>query len=343
MMARLTMVILKRYRFEIGFAVMAAVLAIALGLTIHLRLDALGVSQDCLDQARASQDGSDLGTGCFRLAQAGSAILGSTYLNGGGILQLSIMGLLPFVLGVFGGIPVVARELEDRTAQTAWWLYGSRSRWLLQKLGPIVLVVGVGIGLAALTASLVADDWIRWYGAERANLLGTYGPVAFVRAFGAFGVGLAAGALLGRTFPAFVVSVALLLLVMVIAVQARDSWLSQLPLAPLWERSPVTGEWESIGGVPRAVAWGEPTGEILTPAEARQRATDAGVAPAQPNEPYNSQAQEWLNANGYSEITLGTTDEAAAGWAPFDATIFVIVGGAGVAAAFVVVNRRRPS
>jgi hypothetical protein len=343
MIPRLSWVILRHYRFEIGFAVTAALLAIALGMSIHLRVNALGVSQDCLDQARASQDGSDLAADCFRMARAGSEILGSTYLSSGGVLQFTIMGLLPFALGVLGGIPVVARELEDRTAQTAWWLSGSRSRWLLQRLGPIVIVLGVAIGLSALTASLVAGDWLRWHGAAGAQLLGSHGPVAIVRAFGAFGVGLASGALLGRTFPAFVGSVVVLLLVIVVATQARDAWLVQLPLEPLWERSPMTGEWEWIGGVPRAVAWGGPDGEILTPAEARQRARDAGVPPAQPNDPYDTQAEAWLNENGYAEITLGTTDEAAMGWAPFDATIFALVGGAGVAATFVVVNRRRPS
>lgn len=342
MRGRLSLVILRQYRFEIGFAVLVALLATGLGSIIHLRLDDLGVSQECLNHVQASEDGGDLEADCFRLARAGVEILGTAFLNSGGILQLSIMGLLPFVVGVFGGIPVVARELEDRTAQTAWWLNGSRVRWLLQRLGPIALVLGVAIGLAAFAASPVADDWVRWHGAERGQLLGTHGPLAIVRAFGAFGVALAAGALLGRTFPAFVASVALLLLVMVVAMQARDTWLARLPLEPLWERSPVTSQWEWTGGVPRAVAWGGSAGEILTPAEARQLATDAGVPPAQADDPYDTPAAEWLNENGYVEITLGTTDEAVAGWAPYDASVFAVLGSVGVAASFAVVRRRRP-
>lgn len=339
-MPRLAFVTLRQYRFELGFGVLAAALSIALGLTIDLRLDALGVSQSCIDQVRASQDGG--AEPCFGLVRAGSEILGSLYLSAGGILQMSIMGLLPFVLGVFGGIPVVARELEDRTAQTAWWLNGSRARWLAQRLVPILVVLGLAIGLAALVASSVAEDWVQWYGGERSKLVGTHGPLVVVRAFGAFGVGLAAGALLGRTFPAFVVSVALLLVVMVAAMGARDKWLAQLPLEPLWARTPA-GNWVPTGGEPRAVAWGGPNGEILTPADARQRATDAGVPLAPPDDPYDIPAATWLQANGYSEIALGVTDEAAAGWAPFDAGIFAILGGAGLAASFVLVNRRRPS
>lgn len=342
MIARSALVTLKQYRFEIGFAVLAAVLATGLGLSIDLRLDALGVSQDCIDQVRASEDGSDLEEECFALVRAGAGILGETYLNAGGIFQLSIMGLLPFVVGLFGGLPVVARELEDRTAQTSWWLSGSRSRWLLRQLGPIALVLGVAIALAALAATPVADDWLRWYGAERAQLVATHGPLTAIRAFGAFGVGLATGALLGRTFPAFVSSVALLLAIMLFAGQARELWLAQLPHEPLWKLSAVTGQWEALGGEPRAVAWGAPDGAILTPGEARQRATDAGFPPAQADDPIDAAAYEWLYKHGYAEITLGVGDEAAASWAPFDAAIFAILGGAGLAATFVVVNRRRP-
>ena len=342
MTARLTLVTLKQYRFELGFAVLATVLATALGLMIHLRVDALGVSQECLSQVRASEDGSNLDAECARLVGAGAEILGETYLNAGGILQGSIMGLLPFIVGLLAGLPIVARELEDRTAQTAWWLNPSRNRWLRQRLGPVVLVLSVAIGAAAVVASMVADDWLRWYGPEQSRMLGTHGPLVVARTFGAFGLGLAAGALLGRTFPAFLVSVAVLVLLMIGALQVHDEYLAQLPLEPLWERSSATGEWESTGGVPQAVAWGGPRGEILTPAEARQAATDAGVPPAEPDDPYDTLAEEWLNQNGYVEISLGTTDGAAASWGLYDGILFAILGGAGVAATFVIVSRRRP-
>jgi hypothetical protein len=341
--SRLSCVVIKHYRFEVAFLVVAALLATALGVVIHLRLSALAVSQDCLEAVRASLDGSGLDPGCFQQVRAGSEILGSTYLSGGGVLQITIMGLLPFALGVFGGIPVVARDLEDRTAQTAWWLYGSRNRWLSQRVGPVLLVAAVAIALAAGAASLVADDWIRWYGPQRAQLVGLYGLPAVARAFGAFGIGLSAGAILGRTFPAFVASVAVLLLIVALTIQAREAWLAQLPLSPIWERSAVTGRWEFIGGVPRAVAWGGPQGEILTPPEAYQRAYDAGVPRPDPSGPSPAAEETWLNENGYAEINLGTTDAAAAGWAPVDAVTFAAVGVLGVAATFVIANRRRPS
>lgn len=131
-------------------------------------------------------------------------------------------------------------------------------------------------------------------------------------------------------------------MVMVLAMGARDAWLARLPLEPLWERSAVTNQWEWTGGVPRAVAWGGPGGEVLTTAQARQLATVAGVPPAEPDDPYDTPAAEWLNENGYVEITLGTTDDAAAGWGPYDGSIFAVLGSVGVATTFAVVRRRRP-
>lgn len=341
MTLRLGLVILKRYRFEVSFAVVAALIAAGIGLSIDLRVDGLGVTQECIDQVNASEDGSGLEPTCFGLVRAGSGLLTGLYLNGSGISQVSLMGLLPFVLGMFGGIPVVARELEDRTAQTAWWLSGSRTRWLAQRVAPIAFVLGLSMLLAAGIASLVAEDWARWYG-ERAPLVGAHGIPAVARAFAAFGIGLLAGARLGRTFPAFVWSVAVLIALMFCVTLIRNAWLAQLPLEPLAERSPITGEWRLLRGEGRQVAWGGPDGEILTPAQARDRATEAGVPPPAADDPYDLGARAWFDEHGYAEIALGIGDRGAAGWASVDAGIFLLVGSTACAVAFRSVNRRRP-
>ena len=97
----------------------------------------------------------------------------------------------------------MARELEAGTAQTAWSLNGSRVRWLARQIAPIAIVLGTAMTLAALVAIPVGDIWVHWGYGGAASLIGLHGPLAVVRAFGAFGVGLAVGALLGRTLPAF--------------------------------------------------------------------------------------------------------------------------------------------
>jgi hypothetical protein len=57
------------------------------------------------------------------------------------------MKILPFGVGLLAGVPIVARELEMRTAQTAWSLNGSRLRWLIRQVAPIGGVVALAIAV----------------------------------------------------------------------------------------------------------------------------------------------------------------------------------------------------
>lgn len=64
---------------------------------------------------------------------------------------------MPLVLGLFLGVPVVAREIEARTAPVAWALDPGRGRWLVQRVLPVLLVAVIfglliGIGGELLTA-----------------------------------------------------------------------------------------------------------------------------------------------------------------------------------------------
>ena len=337
-------VTLKQNRFEITVAALAAVAAAALGLSIAIRIDALHVSQACLDQVRASQDGSGIGEGCLSLVRTGTGILGSTYLSGEGSLPVSVMGALPFLLGLLGGVPIVARELEAGTAQTAWSLNGSRVRWLARQVAPIAVVLGAAMTLAAVVAIPVADLWVRWGYGGASSLIGLHGLLAVVRAFGAFGVGLAVGALLGRTLPAFIFGVALALALLYATGQARETWLSTLPPSIITEQSSETGEWNNIPGAV-ATSWGWLTadGDLLSKEEARKLASDAGVPPADPNDVQDTPAGVWLEEHGYIEVSLGVTDQMAMRWAVYDGLIWGLVGGLGIAGAIVLVNRRPPT
>lgn len=337
-------VTLKLHRFEVGVAALAAIAAAVLGLSIAIRIDALGVSQECLDRVRASQDGFSAGEECFSLVQAGSGVLGESFLDGEGTVPLSVMGALPFLLGLLGGVPIVARELEARTAPTAWSLNGSRVRWLARQVAPIALVLGVAMTLAALAAVPVGDDWVRWGHGGTSQLIGLYGPLAVLRAFGAFGVGLAVGALLGRTLPAFILGVALTLAITFALGEARATWLASMEPQPIVTYSAETGEYNGIpGAVPTDWGWLTPSGELLSKEEARRIATEAGVPPADPNDVQDVPAMIWLEEHGYIGVPLGVTDEMAMRWAPYDGITFGLVGLIGIGSAIVLVNRRRPT
>jgi hypothetical protein len=336
-------VTLKQHRFEVTVAALAAVAAAALGLSIAIRIDGLHVSQACLDQVGASQDGSGIGEGCLSLVRTGIGILGSTYLSGEGSLPLSVMGALPFLLGLLGGVPIVAQEVEARTAQTAWSLNGSRVRWLARQVAPIAVVLGAAMTFAAVAAVPVGEDWVRWGYGGASQLIGLEGPLAVVRAFGAFGVGLAVGALLGRTLPAFIFGVALALALLYATGQARETWLSSMEPQPIFTYSAETGEYNGIpGAVPTDWGWLTPNGELLSKEEARRIATQAGVPPAEPDDVQDTPASTWLAEHGYMGVSLGVTDEMALGWAPYDGITFGLVGLIGIGSAIVLVNRRRP-
>jgi len=336
-------VTLKLHRFEIGVAALAAIAAGVLGITMALRIDALGVSQACLDSVWLSQDGSSASEECFALIRAGSEILGESYLDGEGTVPLSIMGALPFLLGLLGGVPLVARELEARTAQTAWSLDGSRNRWLARQVGPVVLVLGAAMSFAALAAAPVADQFVAWGHGGEASLIGLHGPLAVVRAFGAFGIALAVGALLGRTLPAFLFGVAISLALLYALGNARDAWAASLEPMVVQHLSPVTGEYIVD---PRSVTTGwaveAPDGTLLSSREARDLATAAGVESPAPEDVQDTPALIWYEENGYVLLPIGITDQMALGWAPFDGVAFGLIGVFGLGSAVVLVNRRRP-
>ena len=335
-------VTIRQHRFEVGVAALAAVAATALGASIALRIDALDVPRDCLDRVIASQDGFSAGQECFALVREGSTILGETFLTGEGTIAVSIMGVLPFLLGLVGGVPIVARELEARTAQTAWSLSASRVRWLGHQVGPIAIVLGSVMILAALTAGPVADASVAW-GRSASSLIGLHGALAVLRAFAAFGLGLMLGALLGRALPALFLGMAISVALLFAVGIARDAWTASLEPGVIADVSPQTGEY-SVS--PRAVTTGwavvAPDGTLLSSEEARDVATSAGVPPAPRDDVQDIPALTWYEENGYVLLSVGVSDERALGWAPYDGLIFGLVGALSITATVVVVNRRRP-
>jgi hypothetical protein len=335
---------MKQHRFEVGVAALAAVAASVLGASIALRINALDVPPDCLERVIASQDSFSAGQECFALVREGSTILGETFLTGEGTIAVSIMGVLPFLLGLVGGVPIVARDLEGRTAQTAWSLSGSRTRWLAHQVVPIAVVLGTVMILAALVAGPVADASVAW-GRGASSLIGLHGPLVVARAFAAFGLGLMLGALLGRALPALFLGIAIVVALLFGVGILRDAWTGSLEPGVIREISTQTGE---LTGDPRAVTTGwavvAPDGTLLSSEEAREIATTAGVPPATtPDDVQDVPALVWYEENGYVLLPIGVSDEMALGWAPYDGLIFGLVGALSIAATVVVVNRRRPT
>jgi hypothetical protein len=335
-------VTLRQHRFEVLAAVVAAIVAGIVGVTIALRIRALGVPSSCLDAAISSPDGSGVGPDCLALLREGAAIIGETFLTGEGTLAISMMGALPILVGLLGGVPIVARELEARTAQTAWSLNASRARWLRRQILPIGVVLAASMAFAAVAAMPVADASVAW-GRGASSLIGLHGPLALIRAFAAFGIGLAVGALVGRTLPAFVLGLTLSIALALGTGLLRDFWTRSLEPSQIGRPTPGAGEPVNE---PRAVVtgWGVlgPDGALLSASAARDLATAAGVPPPAEFDTQDTPALEWYSANGYMLVPVGVSDEVALGWTIYDGLIFGSAGLIGILVAHVAVMRTRP-
>ena len=110
--------------------------------------------------------------------------------------------VVPGLIGIFWGAPLVARELESGTCHLAWTQSISRARWMLSKL--------TLLGLAALAVAGVCSLLVTWWSSPLDLATGA-GPFANFDVRGiapigyaafAFALGVAAGAILRRTVAA---------------------------------------------------------------------------------------------------------------------------------------------
>jgi hypothetical protein len=115
--------------------------------------------------------------------------------------------LVPAVLGMLWGAPLVAHELESRTSDFAWTQSVTRTRWLTVKAGWLLL--------AATACGGVTSALITWWSgpvnASQANAFqspqfDTQGIVPIGYAVFAMALGIAAGTVARRTLPAIAVA-----------------------------------------------------------------------------------------------------------------------------------------
>jgi hypothetical protein len=139
--------------------------------------------------------------GCRNLLNAWYSAQGATTSLLSGLLVV-----VSFAAGLFLGAPLIARELERGTVRLAWSLGPSRIRWLLARVVPVLvalatLTVLAGVALDRILESVEPDlDLGRAFVA-----FGFRGLLVASRSIFIFAVGLAAGAIVGRSLPAIIV------------------------------------------------------------------------------------------------------------------------------------------
>ena len=136
--------------------------------------------------------------------------------------------VLPGLLALFWGVPLVAKELEEGTHVLAWTQSVTRRRWIMTNIGWALL--------AAATLGAVMSGLVTWWRTPTNDLYGRLGQAFDIQgfvpvAYCVFGValGIAAGVLLKRVLPAL----ALTLGALVVARGAVAIYLRSHLLAPV--------------------------------------------------------------------------------------------------------------
>ncbi|HEV7900063.1 MAG TPA: transporter [Planosporangium sp.] len=153
--------------------------------------------------------------------------------------------LLPALVGVFIGAPLLSREFEHGTWQLAWTQAVPRTRWLAVKL--MVLVVAVLVAAAAFTS--VYTWWHnpvdRAQGRLTSDAFNMEGLAFAAHSLFAFGLGTFAGTFVRRSVPAMAAAFGGFLLVRL----PVESWLRPHYLPPkILMFDPVTRSDVRIGG-----------------------------------------------------------------------------------------------
>ena len=243
---------------------------------------------------------------------------------------MAAMAIQPFIVGLLVGVPIVAGELEARTAETAWSLAGSRRRWLANLAIPGIVLVLAAVGIAAAAATVVATSREPWSATGPGwSDVGLYGPIVVARGAAAFGLGLLAGAVIGRSLPALITAILGCVLIVYLALAARAAWMDANQ-----QLIDATNGFSAQGGyILSGQQFIDASGTLLTPEQAYAR-IPPGTA--------DQDQYPWLQAN-MREVYSGVPASAFPAWERLE------VIGLGVGAvvmligSFIVVERRRPS
>lgn len=230
--------VLRQYRWLIVSTVLLTVLLGALLLWQGLKTGAF--------TAQATAAGCPDGPDCASV-QPGAI---SSYKNIG--LPMQFFVFAPAVIGAAWGAPLLARELDQRTAILAWTQSITRRRWL----GTRLLVLGVIIAACGGLTGAAITWWSERY-RSLYTLIGVQpqAMMAQIRGYGpaiwwlfAFLVGAAAGLLIKRTLPAIAATAGVLLITSIslsiipgaVATSMKD-WGAELAVAQAPEAGVLAG------------------------------------------------------------------------------------------------------
>lgn len=336
-MIRAGWVTVKQHRVEVAIAIAVALLGTAWAVWVEVRAAGVNVPPECFAVWIAA--GRDGAGACFGPIRAWGIVLGDA---GDNFRQFN--QFMPFVVGALVGVPIVAGEIEGRTASMAWSLSPSRIRWLIRQVVPVALVTGIALAVAAVAAGVIERDQETWGGGYRdVTHISHYGYGLVARAFGAFGIALGLGALLGRQLPSFLLALPLALGFLTGLTEVRNAWFASHAVHAFETRVLPNGEVEQLEyGVATDWAWRTPDGAVISKEEATALVPPELVAQDEGMVQLMNVAV-WLEERGYRQVSIGISTDVAFGWAPLEAGAYVLLGLGSIAAGAWLVNRRRPT
>ncbi len=197
---------------------------------------------------------------------ANTLILGTPVLS----LLITLTVVVPCLLGVFWGGPLVARELETGTSQFAWTQSITRGRWLTVKVGWALLAAAAwGGAVSALVTWWSSPVNALNHQNFQPGQFDIQGIVPIGYAVFAVALAVAAGTLLRRTLPAMAITIGVFaFLRLVIGQDLRPHYLTAItttfsflhpPPTPTGSYWQVSGSILGPGGqVPSGPAHGGP-------------------------------------------------------------------------------------
>jgi hypothetical protein len=116
----------------------------------------------------------------------------------------SVLLVVPALIGLFWGAPLVAREFETGTFRLVWAQGVTRTRWIAIKLAVVALASMAAAGLFSLMVTWWSSPLDRVNPNQFSTLFAERGIVAIGYAAFAFALGVTTGLLIRRTLPAMV-------------------------------------------------------------------------------------------------------------------------------------------
>jgi hypothetical protein len=257
--------------------------------------------------------------------------------------------IVPAVLGMLWGAPLVAHELESRTSDFAWAQSVTRTRWLTVKAGWLLLAAAAcGGAIAALITWWSGPNNALAANAFQPGQFDTQGLVPIGYAVFAMALGIAAGTVTRRTLPAIAITLGgFIALRLLIENFVRPHYMAAVttyynvtaynvgPFTPPGQAWLFNEGAVSKTGVVVPRGWGT-LGEGALPASCQKL---LNAAPATKSGPMNA-IFSCMQAHGWRGFA---TYQPASRYWPFqgiETGIYVLLAAALIAVTFVIVRRR---